>query len=93
MINIAEGKLANGKPDPNDNGNRPGLYIETKVATQFPGIEKDLYKKLESRGWLGSSIKKAPKGFNPEKHVGVQYTNKRTILQTFEPTSLPLLKP
>ncbi len=91
MLNIAEGKLADGTPDPNDNGNRPGVYIETKVSTLFPGIEKDLYEKLKSRGWLGSSEKKAPEGFNPAENVGVQFTKGRTILQTFEPTSLPLL--
>ncbi|TWI63936.1 glycerophosphoryl diester phosphodiesterase [Desulfobotulus alkaliphilus] len=91
VINIAEGKLANGQPDPNDNGNRPGLYIETKVATFFPGIEKDLYELLKKRGWLATSVKKAPAGFDPAKNVGVQFTTGRTILQTFEPESLPLL--
>ncbi|OAI91414.1 glycerophosphodiester phosphodiesterase [Pseudomonas putida] len=30
----------------------PGLYIETKVPNQFPGIEQDLQKALEKRGWL-----------------------------------------
>ncbi|MCP3942107.1 MAG: glycerophosphodiester phosphodiesterase [Desulfobacteraceae bacterium] len=91
MINIAEGKLANGDPDLNDNGNRPGIYIETKVANLFPGMEKDIYEKLKTRGWLGSSKKDAPTGFDTKKNVGVQYTKARTILQTFEPTSLPLL--
>ncbi|WDP93329.1 MAG: glycerophosphodiester phosphodiesterase [Desulfobacter sp.] len=91
FINIAEGKLADGSPDPRDNGNRPGIYIETKVATQFPGIEKDLYAYLKLRNWLGSSVKKAPKGFDAAKNIGVQYTPARTILQTFEPSSLPLL--
>lgn len=91
VLNIAEGKLANGQPDPNDNGNRPGLYIETKVATFFPGIEKDLYELLKKRGWLATSVKKAPAGFDPAKNVGIQFTRGRTILQTFEPESLPLL--
>ncbi|CAK17016.1 glycerophosphodiester phosphodiesterase [Pseudomonas entomophila] len=30
----------------------PGLYIETKEPAQFPGIEQDLKKRLEARGWL-----------------------------------------
>ncbi|MBD8622424.1 glycerophosphodiester phosphodiesterase [Pseudomonas sp. CFBP 13727] len=30
----------------------PGVYIETKVPQQFPGIERDLKAKLEQRGWL-----------------------------------------
>ncbi|TYT75126.1 glycerophosphodiester phosphodiesterase family protein [Desulfobotulus mexicanus] len=91
VINIAEGKLANGQPDPNDNGNRPGLYIETKVSTFFPGIEKDLYELLKKRGWLATSVKDAPEGFDSDKKVGIQFTKARTILQTFEPGSLPLL--
>ncbi len=31
---------------------RPGLYIETKVPTLFPGIEADLKARLQARGWL-----------------------------------------
>ncbi|OLS64852.1 glycerophosphodiester phosphodiesterase [Pseudomonas putida] len=31
---------------------QPGLYIETKVPNQFPGIEQDLQKALDKRGWL-----------------------------------------
>lgn len=31
---------------------KPGLYIETKVPGQFPGIEQQLKEKLEARGWL-----------------------------------------
>jgi glycerophosphoryl diester phosphodiesterase len=42
VIDIAEGNPAR----------KPGLYIETKVPQQFPGIEKDLHKVLEARGWL-----------------------------------------
>jgi glycerophosphoryl diester phosphodiesterase len=39
--------IAEGNPD-----RHPGLYIETKVPNQFPGIEKDLKARLEARGWL-----------------------------------------
>ena len=31
---------------------QPGLYIETKVPNLFPGIEADLNKALQARGWL-----------------------------------------
>ncbi|WP_110971781.1 glycerophosphodiester phosphodiesterase [Pseudomonas huaxiensis] len=31
---------------------RPGLYIETKVPNLFPGIEQDLQRALQARGWL-----------------------------------------
>jgi glycerophosphoryl diester phosphodiesterase len=75
VIDIAEG----GK-------NKPGLYIETKVPAQFPGIEEDLKKKLEQRGWL-SQRPAAEKG-----HVNVAHTPGRVILQTFEKPSLELLQ-
>lgn len=39
--------IAEGNPE-----RRPGLYIETKVPGQFPGIERDLAKRLQARGWL-----------------------------------------
>jgi len=39
--------IAEGNPE-----RQPGLYIETKVPQQFPGIEQDLKARLEARGWL-----------------------------------------
>jgi len=42
VIDIAEGNPKR----------QPGLYIETKVPNQFPGIEKQLKQRLEARGWL-----------------------------------------
>lgn len=75
VIDIAEG----GK-------NKPGLYIETKVPTQFPGIEEDLKKKLDQRGWL-SERPAAEKG-----HVNVAHLPGRVVLQTFEKSSLELLQ-
>ncbi|MBK4993334.1 glycerophosphodiester phosphodiesterase [Pseudomonas sp. S37] len=39
--------IAEGNPE-----RQPGLYIETKVPQQFPGIEQDLKARLEVRGWL-----------------------------------------
>ncbi len=43
LIDIAEG-----------GGETPGLYLETKAPGQFPGIEEDLRKVLENRGWLNA---------------------------------------
>ncbi|MDH0749583.1 glycerophosphodiester phosphodiesterase [Pseudomonas sp. GD03842] len=74
VIDIAEG----GK-------NKPGLYIETKVPAQFPGIEEDLKAKLEQRGWL-SQRPAAEKGY-----VNVAHMPGRVVLQTFEKYSLDLL--
>lgn len=31
---------------------RPGIYIETKAASRFPGIERQLVDLLDRRGWL-----------------------------------------
>lgn len=42
VIDIAEGNPAR----------TPGLYIETKVPDQFPGIEDELQARLDARGWL-----------------------------------------
>ncbi|MFK8332494.1 glycerophosphodiester phosphodiesterase [Pseudomonas sp. BJa5] len=39
--------IAEGNPE-----KRPGLYIETKVPSLFPGIEADLKARLQARGWL-----------------------------------------
>lgn len=75
VIDIAEG----GK-------NKPGLYIETKVPAQFPGIEEDLKNKLEQRGWL-SQRPGAEQGY-----VNVANTPGRVVLQTFEKPSLQLLQ-
>ena len=75
VIDIAEG----GK-------NKPGLYIETKVPAQFPGIEDDLKKKLDQRGWL-SQRPAADKGY-----VNVAHMPGRVVLQTFEKPSLELLQ-
>jgi glycerophosphoryl diester phosphodiesterase len=75
VIDIAEG----GK-------NKPGLYIETKVPAQFPGVEEDLKKKLDQRGWLGERPA-AEKG-----HVNVAHMPGRVVLQTFEKPSLELLQ-
>lgn len=75
VMDIAEG----GK-------NKPGLYIETKVPSQFPGIEEDLKNKLEQRGWL-TERPAAEKGY-----VNVANMPGRVMLQTFEKPSLELLQ-
>ncbi|MEA9977553.1 glycerophosphodiester phosphodiesterase [Pseudomonas sp. 10B1] len=75
VINIAE-----------EGENKPGLYVETKLPAQFPGVEEDLQKLLAKRGWLDQRPA-AAKG-----HVNVANTPGRVILQTFERPSLELLQ-
>jgi glycerophosphoryl diester phosphodiesterase len=75
VIDIAEG-----------GANKPGLYIETKVPNQFPGIEADLKKALAKRGWLAQRPAAAA------GQVNVAHMPGRVVLQTFEKQSLELLQ-
>ncbi len=57
----------------------PGLYIETKGASRFPGIEEQLVALLRRRGWMRApGAKEWPRG--------------RLIFQSFEADSLLRLK-
>jgi glycerophosphoryl diester phosphodiesterase len=56
---------------------RPGIYIETKAASRFPGIERQLVETLAARGWIGGSESR---------------DRARLIFQSFEPESLVRLK-
>lgn len=64
---------------------KPGLYIETKSARRFPGIEKQLVETLTARGWITRDLPGSP----PTERAGVWA---RVIFQSFEPDSLALLK-
>ncbi len=75
VIDIAEG-----------GENKPGLYIETKVPAQFPGIEEDLKNVLAKRGWLDQRPEAA------QGRVNVAHMPGRVVLQTFEKPSLELLQ-
>ncbi len=56
----------------------PGLYIETKAASRFPGIEEQLVDILKKRGWIGDQG-------NVHGRAGL-------ILQSFDKVSLAALK-
>ncbi|WP_298838467.1 glycerophosphodiester phosphodiesterase [uncultured Salinicola sp.] len=74
-----------------ENGdNHPGLYIETKVPEQFPGIEQDLRDKLEARGWLGGAAKTRPAAGGGAVKVGDGPG--RLVMQTFSRASLEALE-
>lgn len=66
---------------------KPGLYIETKEAKQFPGLERDLKEKLHDRGWLSPTGSKLAKSA-----LGVGQGKGKVVLQTFEKSSLELLQ-
>ncbi len=79
VMNIAEGGY-----------HKPGLYIETKAARRFPGIERQLVEALTARGWI-SPHRKQPHVSGSPHAEGVQ-APARVIFQSFEPDSLALLK-
>ncbi|MBK9451578.1 MAG: glycerophosphodiester phosphodiesterase [Bacteroidetes bacterium] len=57
--------------------NRPGIYIETKAAQRFPGIERQLVETLAAHGWINGRKSQVPI---------------RLIFQSFELDSLARLK-
>ncbi|MEA3505849.1 MAG: glycerophosphodiester phosphodiesterase family protein [Bacteroidota bacterium] len=72
--------------DPADNGNRPGLYIETKAPWKFPGMEEKLAEDLKSYGWLATD---SPKEIaTTAGKVDVANTEARIILQSFSLQSI-----
>jgi glycerophosphoryl diester phosphodiesterase len=77
VINIAEG-----------GSDKPGLYIETKSARRFPGIEKQLVEILTARGW----IRPLPRGASESPPTERVRVSARVIFQSFEADSLARLK-
>ncbi|WP_195715301.1 glycerophosphodiester phosphodiesterase family protein [Ancylomarina sp. 16SWW S1-10-2] len=72
--------------DDKDNGNRPGVYVETKEPYLFPGMEADLAEFLSEVGW---NVTDSPRAIvtTPGK-VDVANTKARVILQTFSRESV-----
>lgn len=77
--------------DPADNGNRPGIYPETKEPQLFPGMETDLRRELERLGWYHPDREKMKEIAVREGCVGIANTAARVILQTFSDESLSKL--
>lgn len=80
------------EPDPADNGNRPGIYPETKEPQLFPGMEEDLRKELERLGWYDIDMQKMKHIAVQPGCVGIANTPARVILQTFSDESLAQLQ-
>ena len=93
IIKIAEGNrlVYNEKTqefnyvmDKEDNGNRPGIYVETKHPKS--NIEKYLAEELTNLGW---NINTNPKNIPIQQNkVAIANTNARLILQSFSPQSI-----
>ncbi len=71
--------------DPDDNGNRPGIYAETKK----PDIESVLVRELKDIGWNVNENPKSIETF-PGK-VGIANTMGRFVLQSFSHESIEIL--
>lgn len=80
--------------DPADNGNRPGIYIETKEPWVNPGVEEATYKELDRLGWnVATKPATSTEHFITDSkgrtnRVNVGNTNGKVILQTFSQESL-----
>ncbi|PHR69271.1 MAG: hypothetical protein COA67_11120 [Lutibacter sp.] len=87
-VKVIVDEIWNGKyqyeKDPNDNENRPGIYVETKHPKS--NIEKYLKEELTRLGW---NINENPKEIKTkEGKVAIANTNARLILQSFSPESI-----
>lgn len=78
--------------DPEDNGNRPGIYPETKEPHLFPGMEEDLRRELQRLGWYHPDRRQMKDIPVKAGKVGIANTEARVILQTFSDESLAKLQ-
>lgn len=70
--------------DPEDSGNRPGIYIELKESwAQSKNIEALVYNELDACGWNVMTKKCDGVPFYKNGKVNVGNTNGKVILQTF----------
>lgn len=74
--------------DEGDNGNRPGIYPETKEPWQFPNIELKLKEELVRLGWYNENPDLMKKIETLPGKVMIANTKARVILQTFSKESL-----
>ena len=77
--------------DEADNGNRQGIYVETKSPVLFSGVEQDLHDIFVEYGWYHDDInqlKRVPYKNNTPGLVDIANTPARIILQTFSDPSL-----
>jgi len=74
--------------DQTDNGNRPGVYIETKVPELFLNIENDLKRELIKLGWYNNDVSKLKKIHTFNNKVKWANSKNRVFLQTFSKESL-----
>lgn len=70
--------------DPQDSGNRPGIYIEFKESWAQPkDIEARVFQELDKWGWNIITKPESNTQFYKDGKVNVGNTNGKVILQTF----------
>ncbi len=80
--------------DPADNGNRPGIYIETKDPEYYPGMEEQVYEELTRMGWnpLEGAKIKYNEPFYKKGTVNIGNTKGKVLLQSFSRHGMQNLK-
>ena len=69
--------------DPDDNLNRPGVYLEIKYGDLYPHIEEDVKLELERLGWYADNVVDLKNIDVKEGAIGIANTPTRVVLQTF----------
>ena len=92
VINICEGKLPNGDPDPADLGNRPGVYVRVYDPGSNNGSISILKKDLSKYGWYNDNMDNLKDIPTTTDKVDVANTKGRVIIATQEKNSLAMLK-
>ncbi len=91
----SEGKyIFQYEPDPSDNGNRPGVYIETKYPEFYNNVEEQIYKELTRYGWNPLEGEKVSNEtpFYVNGKVNVGNTNGKILLQSFSREGMQNIK-
>jgi glycerophosphoryl diester phosphodiesterase len=92
VLNICEGKMPNGDPDPADQGNRPGIYVRVYDPGSNTGSIHLLKQELSDMGWYNDNLDNLKKIPTTTDKVGVANTKGRVILATQEKSSLAMLE-
>ncbi len=91
ILNICEGKLADGSTDPADLGNRPGIYIRMYEPWLNPGIEENLKAELTRLGWYDDNLDNLKEIPTFTNKIAVANTKGRVFFATQHKVSLSKL--
>ncbi len=92
IINICEGKLEDGTPDPADNGNRPGIYFRLYQPWLNPGIEEALKAELMRLGWYADNLDNLKVIPTTLGKIDVANTKGRVVIATLEQSAVYTLE-